>query len=84
MVVSDKLHVDQLAVVKLHKCECCGRVRDIPYKLFVHDYDTGLYLGDFDLCDDCGHNMAKLLQQELPTEYDISEWDWGGDVVDGD
>lgn len=79
MVMTDKLHVDRLAVVKLHKCECCGRVRDIPYKLFVHDKATGLYLGDFDLCDDCGRNMASLLEQALPDEYSVAEWSWDGD-----
>lgn len=72
--MTDRLHVDRLAVVKLHKCECCGRVRDIVFKLFVHDAATGLYLGDFDLCDSCGHNMATLLGQELPTEYSVAEW----------
>jgi len=69
-----KFHVERLAATFMHKCECCGRNRDIPYRLFIHDYDTGLYLGDFDLCKECGQNMAKLIGQQLQDEFLIKEF----------
>lgn len=73
-----KIHVERLGATFMHKCQCCGRNRDIPYKLFVHEVSTGLYLGAFDLCNDCGKNFAQLIGQELQTEFPVAEFTFEG------
>lgn len=48
------------------KCQCCGCVRNLYYRLDVRDAKTATSLvGSFELCQDCGENFGSLLDQNF-------------------
>lgn len=76
--MKDRLDIITLANTVYKKCECCGRVRDIYFKLNVHDSQTGnMLVGDFDLCKTCGENFSDILQIEVSTENVVTEFKFG-------
>lgn len=63
----DKLRIIPLAQPVYKKCECCGRVKDVFFKLNIFDSRTGTMLvGDIDFCKSCGENFSDILHMPLP------------------
>lgn len=63
------------------KCECCGRVRDIYYRLHVMDpQDTTLLVGSIELCEPCGEKMGSITDQTLKKETVLAKFDAGDDI----
>ncbi len=57
------------------KCECCGRVRDLYYRMNIKDAETGrLIVGSFELCDECGGNFGQLIGQKVSTDRVVKEF----------
>lgn len=76
--MSERLNISTLANTVYKKCECCGRVKDIFFKLIVNDSLTGKMLfGDFDLCKNCGENFGDILKIDLSTENVVTEFNFG-------
>lgn len=69
------MQISTLAHTVYKKCECCGRVRDIYFKLYIKDAKTATYLvGDFDLCKTCGQNIGDILNIPVSTENVLTEF----------
>ena len=74
----DGLEVTRLHNITLHKCECCGRVRDIPFRLFISNAESKLIAGEIDFCDDCGKNFCQLLGLPVPDPIVLKEFRFDG------
>ena len=69
------MEISTLAHTVYKKCECCGRVKDIYYKLLIKDAKTAQYLvGDFDLCKSCGENIGDILNIPVNTQNVLTEF----------
>lgn len=57
------------------KCECCGRVRDIYYRMHVMDpKDTNLLVGSIELCEPCGEKLGSITDQKLAKETVLAKF----------
>lgn len=71
----EQLNMITLAQASYKKCECCGRVKDIYFKLNVFDSKTSsMLVGDFDLCKFCGENIGDILNLETKTESVVQDF----------
>lgn len=71
----DKLTITPLAQTVYKKCDCCGRVRDVFFKLIIYDSKTGrMLVGDFSLCKTCGENFSDILNIKVSTENVVTEF----------
>ncbi|HZW68986.1 MAG TPA: hypothetical protein VFF20_10385 [Pseudogracilibacillus sp.] len=71
----EKLTITPLAQTVYKKCDCCGRVRDVFFKLNVYDSKTArMLVGDFSLCKTCGENFSEILNINVSTEHVVSEF----------
>lgn len=58
-----------------HKCESCGRAKDILFRAEMMDAQTQTFLvGAFDLCSNCGNNLADILGVEVVRERKVGEF----------
>lgn len=72
MLLVEQLKIVTFAQTVYKKCECCGRVRDIFFKLNVFDSKTNkMLVGDFDLCKFCGENLGDILKIDTAAENTV-------------
>ncbi len=78
MEPKELLPIESLAATSYKKCGCCGRVRDVYYRMSIKDAATGkMIVGTIELCDDCGGNFGDIIGQDVNPEKVVREFTFG-------
>ena len=57
------------------KCGCCGRVRNLYYRLDIRDATTAqAIVGAIEMCDTCAENIGAITGQKLSKEREVAEF----------
>ena len=64
--MKDHITIDILKYPRLQKYQCCNRVKDIFFQAKIRDFENKkFFVGDLDLCKQCGDNLNKIIGNEL-------------------
>lgn len=73
--IKELMCIEPFAAVIYKKCGCCGRVRNLYYRMDVRDALTNTMLvGSINLCEDCGENFGAITQQKISKERTVTEF----------
>lgn len=73
------LIIESYSATVYKKCSCCGRVRDLYYRMDIKDAATAtLVYGSLELCRDCGGNFGEIVGQEVSTDKVLSSFSFNG------
>lgn len=75
MELTKTVVLDSLAATAYKKCGCCGRVRDVYFRMTIKDAKTAsMIVGSMELCRECGHNMGDIIGERPAEERILQEF----------
>lgn len=75
--MQDLLNIESYSAPVYKKCGCCGRVRDLYYRMSVKDAATGnMIVGTVELCRECGENFGEIIGTKVSSNA-LKEFRYG-------